>query len=134
MPADRQVEAVSKKLQELNPGFDGKLRSSDGFFNDHETPTIENGVVTELYIKADDVSDLSPVLAFVGLRSFKVNSTIDSRRAKLTDLSPLSTLKFLRQLNVAGTRVSDLRPLRKMSLEGLVVMNTPVTDLGRWKE
>ena len=25
MPAEKQVEAVSKKLMELNPGFDGKL-------------------------------------------------------------------------------------------------------------
>ena len=25
MPAEKQVEAVAKKLQELNPGFDGKV-------------------------------------------------------------------------------------------------------------
>ena len=34
MPAERQVKAVSKKLMELNPGFDGKLTPEivDGFF------------------------------------------------------------------------------------------------------
>ena len=37
LPAEKQVEAVAKKLQELNPGFDGKV-----------TPKIENGVVTKL--------------------------------------------------------------------------------------
>ena len=25
MPAEKQVKAVAKKLQELNPGFDGKV-------------------------------------------------------------------------------------------------------------
>ena len=44
MPAEKQVEAVAKKLQELNPGFDGKVTALD----QSQTPTIENGVVTEL--------------------------------------------------------------------------------------
>ena len=30
LPAEKQVEAVAKKLQELNPGFDGKVTGSDG--------------------------------------------------------------------------------------------------------
>ena len=38
MPAEEQVEAVGKKLMELNPGFDGKVRRTK----------IEDGVVTEL--------------------------------------------------------------------------------------
>ena len=29
MPAEKQVEAVAKKLQELNPGFDGKVTPTD---------------------------------------------------------------------------------------------------------
>ena len=44
MPAEKQVEAVIKKLMELNPGFDGKVTGIDG----KGTPKIENGVVTEL--------------------------------------------------------------------------------------
>jgi serine/threonine protein kinase len=36
MPAEEQVKAVAKKLQELNKGFDGKV-----------TPKVEYGVVTE---------------------------------------------------------------------------------------
>ena len=36
LPAEKQVEAVAKKLKELNPDFDGKV-----------TPKIEKGVVTE---------------------------------------------------------------------------------------
>ena len=41
MPAIQQVDAVAKKMQELNPGFEGK------FF---EKPKIDNGVVTEFEI------------------------------------------------------------------------------------
>ena len=44
LPAEQQVEAVSKKLMELNPGFDGKLTGYDG----RPRRKIENGVVTEL--------------------------------------------------------------------------------------
>jgi hypothetical protein len=37
LPAEEQVEAVVRRLKELNPAFDGTV-----------TPTIENGVVTGL--------------------------------------------------------------------------------------
>ena len=30
LPAEKQVEAVSKKLMELNPGFDGKVTGDEG--------------------------------------------------------------------------------------------------------
>ena len=52
MPVDKQLEAVAKKLQVLNPGFDGRV-----------TPKIENGAVTGLTINTDNVTDLSPVRA-----------------------------------------------------------------------
>ena len=48
---------LAKKLQELNPGFDGKVTDWDG----NGAPKIENGVVTELSFLADNVTDISPV-------------------------------------------------------------------------
>jgi hypothetical protein len=45
LPAEKQIEAVSKKLQELNPGFDGKVTNKK----------IENSVVTELSRPAVEV-------------------------------------------------------------------------------
>lgn len=54
LPAEKQVEAVSKKLVELNQGFDGKV-----------TPTIENGVVTGLQFLTENVPHISPVRALV---------------------------------------------------------------------
>jgi hypothetical protein len=52
MPAEKQVKAVAKKLQELNPGFDGKV-----------TPTIDFLDVTGLAFVTDNVTDISPVRA-----------------------------------------------------------------------
>ncbi len=43
MPAEKQVEAVSKKLVEMNPGFDGTI---DG-------RNIENNVVTRIDFRSD---------------------------------------------------------------------------------
>ena len=64
MPAERQIEAVVKKLVELNPAFDGKLLDVHG----NGTSKIENGVVTELRLSADNLTDISPVRALRGLR------------------------------------------------------------------
>ena len=60
LPAEKQVEAVAKKLQELNPGFDGKVTGRWG----QATPSIDNGVVTDFGFCTDNVTDISPVRAF----------------------------------------------------------------------
>src|SRR5208283_4253621 len=40
MRAEKQVEAVAKKLMKLNPGFDGTVTRADGY----GAPKIENGI------------------------------------------------------------------------------------------
>ena len=50
MPAEKQVDAVAKKLQELNPGFDGK-----------ETHKVVEGEVREFEISAKNIVDIRPV-------------------------------------------------------------------------
>src|SRR5262249_35187198 len=57
LTAEQQVKAVVRRLKELNPAFDGTV-----------TPTIENGVVTGLTLRTDDVDDISPLRALIGLR------------------------------------------------------------------
>ena len=62
MPAEKQVEAVAKKLLELNPtvlspGFDGK-----------ETHKIKSGEVTEFQFVTENVTDISPVRALAKLK------------------------------------------------------------------
>lgn len=123
MPAEKQVEAVSKKLMELNPGFDGKLTGLEG----KGTPLIENGAVTALTLLSDTVTDISPVRAMTGLKLFYC---IGSERgtSKFADLSPIEGMS-LKYLTCDRTMVSDLSPLRGQPLHAVGISHTLVSDL-----
>ncbi len=123
MPAEKQIEAVSKKLIESNPGFDGNVTGHDG----NGIPVIEGGMVTELGFVTDSVRDISPVRALAGLKTLSCRGS-GVGKGKLSDLSPLQGMP-LTILNCAGTRVSDLSPLEGMKLTGLTCNGTPVSDL-----
>jgi hypothetical protein len=97
--AAEQVRAVAARLKELNPGFDSAV-----------VPTIENGVVRELALNTDDVTDISPVRGLTRLRALKCFGFGD-RNSPLTDLSPLGGLP-LRTLVLAKGELFDLSPLR----------------------
>jgi Leucine-rich repeat (LRR) protein len=119
LPAEKQVEAVSKKLMELNPGFDGKVTGVGG----RGTPRIEKGVVTELGVLTDNVIDISPVRAFAGLKELGCGG-----KSRLSDLWPLEGMK-LTFLDCHSTLVSDLLPLRGLPLTNLDVHGTAIADL-----
>ena len=57
LPAEKQVEATAARLKELNPGFDGKML--------HVT---QDGVVKRLDFSTEQVTDVSPLRALIGLR------------------------------------------------------------------
>ena len=116
MPAEEQVKAVIKKLQELNQGFDGK-----------ETHKIENDVVTELRFLTYKVADISPVGALTGLKHLACTGDGDIW-GKLSDLFPLKQLS-LKKLECFKTEVSDLSPLKDMPLTSLMIGGTQVSDL-----
>jgi hypothetical protein len=144
LPAELQAEAVSQKLVELNPGFDGKLTDISGT----RTPKIENGVVTQVGFLVDNVTDISPVRAFAELthlncsRSRNGNSilsdlaplkgmdlfyfVIQSRNVR--DLTPLAGMP-LNTLNCQHCSIKDLSPLRAMPLRNLILSETKVADL-----
>jgi hypothetical protein len=144
MTAEKQVEAVNKKLVELNPGFNGKLTGAEG----QDAPRIENGVVTELKFITNNVKDISPVRALVGLKILICIGGPDSI-GKLSDLSPLEGMQLIRLgcgrslvsdlsplegmpltiLNCGVTNVSNLSPLRGMELTDLGCHTAPVADL-----
>jgi serine/threonine-protein kinase len=115
MPAGEQVKAVAKKLQELNPGFDGKV-----------TPTIDFLHVTELQLVTDNVTDISPVRAFVELKTLIL--TPKTAHGKLSNLSPLKEMKLTR-LFCGRNQVSDLSPLQGMPLTFLDCDGVKVSDL-----
>ena len=122
LPAEKQVEAVAAKLKELNPGFDGKV-----------TPSIENGVVTDLSFLTDNVTDISPVRALTGLKRLTCGGSAPDR-GRLSDLSPLRDMKltFLQCLN--NGELSDLSPLRGLKLTFLFIGKTQVSDLSPLKD
>ncbi len=128
MPAEKQVEAVSKKLMELNPGFDGKVAGHFG----RGAPLIENGVVTQFGFDNDQgtrhVTDISPLRALKGLKWLWCGLT----QGQLEDLSPLRGMQLV-NLCCPYTRISDLSPLAGMKIEVLDCAATPVTDLSPLK-
>ena len=121
LPAEKQIEAVSKKLMELNPGFDGKMAGIGAKGNPYG-PVFKGDGVKSLGLNTKDVTDISPVRAFVGLKGLSVVSS------ELSDLSPLQGMA-LTKLFCSGTKVSDLSPLKAMPLTNLAVDHTAVTDL-----
>jgi Leucine-rich repeat (LRR) protein/tRNA A-37 threonylcarbamoyl transferase component Bud32 len=124
MPAEEQVEAVAKKLQELNPGFDGKV-----------TWKLEGGEVTELKLKTDNATDISPVRALVGLRTLGCGGSMKQTggaNGRLSDIAPLKGMNLTR-LIFEFTKVANLSPLEGMHLAYLNCGNTPVSDLSPLK-
>ncbi len=118
LTAEEQVVAVTKKLQELNPSFDGQLEH-----------TIDAGVVTRLKFISDEVWNIAPVRALRGLQTLDCNGSDQrGRKGKVVDLSPLRGLP-LTDLTCVSTLVFDLSPLRGMPLTRLNYGNSSAFDL-----
>ncbi len=128
LPAEKQVEAVSQKLMELNPGFDGKVTGHFG----KGTPLIENGVVTQFGFDNDNgtrnVTDISPLRALKGLKWLWCGLA----PGQLADLSPLTGMQLV-VLLCPYTKISDLSPLSGLKLEVFDCAATPVSDLSPLK-
>jgi serine/threonine protein kinase len=122
LPAEKQIEAVSKKLIEVNPGFDGNLTAYYG----EGSPKIENGFVTELKFCSDNIEDISPVRALVELKRLGCPSS-SGKQGNFHDISPLKSLNLI-TLELGNTHVSDLSPLKGMQLVYLGCYNTLVLE------
>ncbi len=149
LPAAEQITAVSKKLVELNPQFDGSITAIPG----REIAQFQNGAVAEIMFSAEHIVDLSPVRALSGLRALELLRSRNAR-SQIQDLSPLSGLPLgrlafgytmvtdlsplagmpLKTLNLESTRITDLTPLKGMPLTGLNCQTTQVADLSPLQE
>jgi Leucine-rich repeat (LRR) protein len=116
LPAAEQVEEVRKELVRLNPTFEGKI-----------TPTIDNGVVTELSFNSDQVVDIAPVRALTKLVYLDCRGTYPNK-GKLADLAPIKGMK-LSHIDCSSTQIADLTPLADMPLTNLQFNHNPVHDL-----
>jgi serine/threonine protein kinase/Leucine-rich repeat (LRR) protein len=116
LPAEKQVEAVAAKLQELNPGFDGKV-----------THKLHGNDVSYLQFHSDQIANLAPVRALKKLEVLDCSGSYP-RKGILADLSPLRGMS-LHKLYVNETKVKDLTPLSGLPLTELLVGDTSVDDL-----
>ena len=91
------------------------------------TPTVDKGVVTGLAFVTDNVTDISPVPVFVGLKSLSCSGS-GSGKGKLLNLLPVQGMK-LTSMSCSRTKVSDLSPLQGMPLTYLGCSSTQVSDL-----
>jgi serine/threonine protein kinase/Leucine-rich repeat (LRR) protein len=142
LPAEKQVEAVAAKLKELNPGFDSAAQRTPAL-------KIEGGVVTEVRLTTDHITNIAPLRALPGLKQAELGGSV-GKKGILSDLSGLAGLRLkhlncesnpriddlsalagmpLQSLVLNGTGVSDLAPLRGLALRSLGIGNTKVADL-----
>ena len=113
---------------ELNPGFDAIVED----YELNEAPGIVNGVVTEIGFVSDNVTDISPVRALVGLKALNCTGS-DGGNGILSDLSPLAGMK-LTTLCCNSCKVSNLSPLAGMSLTEFECVETQAEDLSLLKD
>jgi WD40 repeat protein len=121
LPTAKQVDAVVRKLRELNPRFDGVSRH-----------VVDGGAVTELEFSSAGVTDLTPVRALRGLKRLRCEAPPMGKVSELADLSPLRGMRLV-LLNCHCTSVTDLTPLENMPLEELGCSVTQVGDLSPLK-
>jgi tRNA A-37 threonylcarbamoyl transferase component Bud32 len=104
-----------------------RLKELNPAFDGPVTPTIENGVVVGLHFCVNEVDDITPVRALKGLKSLRCHGTWP-KTGILTDLTPLRGLS-LTNLNCEETRVADLGPIQGMPLTALSCRFTQLSDL-----
>jgi WD40 repeat protein/serine/threonine protein kinase len=117
LSAGNLVQAVSDRLRELNPEFDGVLR-----------PTIENGAVVGLEFSTVKVANIQPLAAVRTLRRLDCSGHFGQHNGRLRDLLPLSVLK-LEALVAHDNQITDLAPLAGMPLRKVELHYCPVGDL-----
>ncbi len=117
LSAEEQVKAVGRKLQELNPEFDGNVG-----------PRYAEQQVVEAHVITDHVTDIRPIKALRHLEIFVCRGSAPGRGI-LTDLAPVKALLKLDYLDCSANRIKDLAPLRGMLLRKLVAWENPIRDL-----
>lgn len=122
MPAGMQLEAVSKKLVELNPEFDGKLTGHRA----KGPPNINEGIVTGLGFATDNVTDISPIRALSGITNLRLNG--NDKTSRFRDLSPVEGLQ-LTTITFGNSGVANLEPLRGMRLTEIEFIHSKVSSL-----
>ncbi len=108
-----------------------ELRRLNPKFDGKLKHKIEGDVVTELSVNTDEVLNIAPVRALAGLIYFDCRGTYPNK-GKLSDLSPLKGMT-IRRLDCSSTQVADLTPLTGLPLTWLHFNHNPVFDISPLK-
>ena len=108
-----------------------ELRRLNPKFDGKLEHKIEGDVVTELSVNTDEVLNIAPVRALAGLIYFDCRGTYPNK-GKLSDLSPLKGMT-IRRLDCSSTQVADLTPLTGLPLTWLHFNHNPVFDISPLK-
>jgi hypothetical protein len=112
--------AFIKKMQELNPDFDGKI----GFaFNGNNLQVLE--------FRSGNVTDISAIKMFPELQHLHCWA-LPNKKSKLKDFSHLKGMK-LHSLNASNTDLDDISFLAEMPISDLYINFTKVSDLSPLK-
>jgi hypothetical protein len=119
------IRRVIARLQELNPGFNGKANYK-----------IENNAVVELTLSTTGtlvptvgVTDMTPIKTLKGLQRLVLVPAKPGDPGALADLSALSGLPLTWLSCHGNPQLHDLSPLKDMPLTGLTCGSTQVRDL-----
>jgi formylglycine-generating enzyme required for sulfatase activity len=107
---------------------DTQLKKLNPNFDGKDTHKIENGVVTELSFSTVRVTDISPLKALKWLKKLVIAPSMLNQKGALADLAPLKGLP-LTWLWCHNNPINDLTPLRGMPLTILSFNGTQVSDL-----
>jgi len=128
MTANKRDKAVIQKLQELNPGFEGRLeRTGAGEYqlkSQHVTdisPLRAVSNMKSLYLECNALKDLSP------LKGLPLKS-LGCQGVHAADLSPLQGVPLTR-FEWSYNNIGDLSQLRGLPLEEFSIIHSPVGDL-----
>ncbi len=124
LPAEKLLEAVSKKMIEMNPGFDGKF--AHGWTGQPGIqPVIEKGKVVEIGLETGKVATIAPLRAFGALRGV----TLLGPGEHLSDLSPLRGMPIERLFSLSNYQIKEVSPVAGPALRELNLGESQVADL-----
>lgn len=88
---------------------------------------VNNAGGFELDLRGSDIADLN-LLEGMPIEILLLSET------PVDDISPLREMRYIRKLDIANTKVSDLAPLRGLPIHELNITKTKITDLSPVKD
>ncbi len=126
LPGVEQFQAVIKKLEELNPGFEAHIGKNVYVSYLGGRP---NQYVHLVNIESEHLQNISPLQAIQTLQTLSISGN-NRRLSQFKDLSPLAAMNHLTHLTVRNhPQLTEIDPLQNLKLKNLELSNTNVGDL-----